>query len=103
KLRIHKLLLTALDVNNRAHHKTETSAINVIIENIQKKHAMPLLGGDLKIYYATQTNISPPVIRLFVNKPELFRKDVYRFLEKTLQDELNWQGIPVVFEVSGRK
>ncbi len=103
KLRIHKLLQTALEVNTRAKQKVETSKINVILENVQKKHVMPLLGGELKIYYATQTNTSPPVIRLFVNKPELFRKDVSRFLEKTLQQELNWHGIPIVFEVSGRK
>lgn len=103
KLRIHKLLHTALEINTRAKQKVETSKINVILENVQKKHVMPLLGGDLKIYYATQTNTSPPVIRLFVNKPELFRKDVSRFLEKTLQQALNWHGIPIVFEVSGRK
>ncbi len=103
KVRIHKLLQTALEINTRAKHKVETSKINVILEDVQKKHAMPLLGGDLKIYYATQTSTSPPVIRLFVNKPELFRKDVSRFLEKTLQQALNWHGIPIVFEVSGKK
>ncbi|NMB64826.1 MAG: GTP-binding protein, partial [Spirochaetes bacterium] len=103
KLRIHKLLQTALEINTRAKQKVETSKINVILENVQKKHVMPLRGEDLKIYYATQTNTSPPVIRLFVNKPELFRKDVSRFLEKTLQQALNWHGIPIVFEVSGRK
>ncbi|MGQ9843339.1 MAG: ribosome biogenesis GTPase Der [Spirochaetota bacterium] len=103
KLRIHKLLQTALEINTRAKQKVETSKINIILENVQKRHAMPLLGGELKIYYATQTSLSPPVIRLFVNKPELFRKDVARFLEKTLQQALNWHGIPIVFEVSGRK
>jgi len=103
KLRIHKLLQTALEINTRAKQKVETSKINVILENVQKRHIMPLLGGELKIYYATQTSSSPPVIRLFVNKPELFRKDVSRFLEKTLQEALNWHGIPIVFEVSGRK
>lgn len=103
KLRIHKLLQTALEINTRAKQKVETSKINVILENVQKRHAMPLLGGELKIYYATQTNTSPPVIRLFVNKPELFRKDVSRFLEKTLQQALGWHGIPIIFEVSGRK
>lgn len=103
KLRIHKVLQTALEINTRAKQKVETSKINVILENVQKKHLMPLFGGELKIYYATQISSSPPVIRLFVNKPELFRKDVARFLEKTLQQALNWHGIPIVFEVSGRK
>ncbi len=64
---------------------------------------MPLLGETLKIFYATQIDTIPPQFKLFVNKPELFRKDVVRFLQKVIQKELDIKGVPVVLYIEGRK
>ncbi len=103
KQRIHKLLTDALEIHQRSGRKIETSTVNKILEKIQNTHQMPLLGDKLKIYYATQTATTPPRFKLFVNNPELFRADVIRFLEKSLQKELDMHGIPVVLDIEGRK
>ncbi|MFW5862800.1 MAG: ribosome biogenesis GTPase Der [Spirochaetota bacterium] len=103
KTRIHKLLETACDLHERAEKRIETAKLNKMLEQIQRSHAMPLLGDTLKIYYATQVDTVPPHIKLFVNNPELFKRDVKRFIEKTLQEKLNWKGIPVVLSLEGKK
>ncbi len=103
KLRIHKLVTTALDLHDRASRRIETPRLNKIIEGIQKSHRVPTLGDRLKIYYITQTESMPPKFRLFVNNAELFRKDVVRHLEKALQANLDLKGIPVVLMLEGRK
>jgi len=103
KTRIHKLLETACDLHERAEKRIETAKLNKMLEQIQRSHAMPLLGDTLKIYYATQVDTVPPHIKLFVNNPDLFKRDVKRFIEKTLQEKLNWKGIPVVLTLEGKK
>jgi GTP-binding protein len=103
KLRIHKLITTALTLHERASKRIETPKINKIIEDIQKSHRIPTLGDRLKIYYITQTESRPPKFRLFVNNPDLFRKDVLRSIEKTLQSSLDLAGIPIVLLLEGKK
>ncbi len=103
KQRIHRLLVTALDLHEKAHRRIETSKLNKIIETIQKTGRIPLLGDRLKVYYITQTESSPPRFKLFVNNAELFRKDVVRFFEKALQQSLDIRGIPVILTVEGKK
>ncbi len=103
KTRIHKLLETACDLHERAKKRIETAKLNKMLEQIQRSHAMPLLGDTLKIYYATQVDTVPPHIKLFVNNPDLFKRDIKRFIEKTLQEKLNWKGIPVVLSLEGKK
>ncbi len=103
KTRIHKLLETACDLHERAEKRIETAKLNKMLEKMQRSHAMPLLGDKLKIYYATQVDTVPPHIKLFVNNPDLFKRDIKRFIEKSLQEQLDWKGIPVVLSLEGKK
>jgi GTPase len=103
KQRIHKLILTAFELNEKAKTRIETSKLNKILESLQKQRRMPLLGDTLKIYYATQIETTPPRFKLFVNKAELFKKDIVRYLQKVLQKELDIKGVPVVLYIEGRK
>ncbi|HDP79414.1 MAG TPA: ribosome biogenesis GTPase Der [Spirochaetes bacterium] len=103
KQRIHRLLTIALDLNEKAHRRIETPKLNKIVETIQKSNRVPMLGDRLKVYYITQTESSPPRFKLFVNNAALFRKDVVRFFEKALQQSLDIKGIPVIFNIEGKK
>lgn len=103
KQRIHDLMKTALDVFEKASRRIETSKLNKIIENIQKRHLTPLVGSSLKIYYATQIDKVPPRFKFYVNKAELFKKDIIRFFQKMLQEELDIKGVPVVIYIEGKK
>jgi len=103
KQRIHKLLEMSVELFERASARIETPRLNRIIEAIQRSHRVPKLGETLKIYYITQTESRPPRFKIFVNRPELFRQDVIRFLEKELQAQLGAIGIPVVLTIEGKK
>ena len=103
KVRIHKLIKLALELHQKSKTKISTPELNKIFEVIQKRSAIPLLGRAMKIYYATQTDSTPPKFKIFVNKPELFKRDVIRFLQKTLQEKFNLKGIPIVINIEGRK
>ena len=103
KQRIHRLIGTAVELSERAEKRVETPRLNRIMEEIQRSHHIPTLGGRLKIYYLTQTGVKPPRFKLFVNNPELFRKDLLRHIEKALQRRLELNGIPIEISIEGKK
>jgi len=103
KLRIHKLIETAIETYERSLLKVDTPSLNKMLERIQHSNRLPLLGDKLKIFYGTQTGSAPPRFKLFVNNAELFRKDDIRYLEKALKKELALEGIPVAIDIEGRK
>ena len=49
KQRIHRLVTTAVDLSERALKRVETPRLNRIMEEIQRSHHIPTLGGKLKI------------------------------------------------------
>ncbi len=103
KQRIHKLIETSIELYEKAKKRIDTSKLNKLLEEMQKKRTTPLLGEKLKIYYATQIETVPPRFKLFVNNADLFRKDVLRYLQKFLQKELDIKGVPVLIYIEGRK
>ncbi|MCX7678444.1 MAG: ribosome biogenesis GTPase Der [Spirochaetes bacterium] len=103
KLRIHKLLETALAIYEKSQMHIQTSELNRAIERAFKKHRHPVIGNTVKIYYATQTATSPPKFRLFTNDPKtLKRKDLIRFVEKVFKETFDLTGLPIFFEIEGR-
>jgi GTPase len=103
KQRIHKLIETAYELQEKAKRRIDTSKLNRLLEEIQNKKTMPLLGEKLKIYYATQVETIPPRFKLFVNNADLFKRDIIRHLQKILQKELDIKGVPVLISIEGRK
>ena len=103
KTRIHRLLKTVVDVTERSRKKISTAELNRVIEMIQRQRRNPLLGDSLKIFYGTQTGASPPVFILFVNKPDLFKKDVVRHIQKSFQQALGLDNIPIFITIEGRE
>jgi hypothetical protein len=56
-----------------------------------------------KIYYGTQTGVSPPTIMLFVNDPRLFGQAFRRFLENRFREVLPFKEIPLRIVYKRRK
>ncbi len=103
KQRIHRIVDTALALRDRAALKIDTPRLNRIIAGILKSHRIPQMQGKIKIYYATQTGSTPPTFRFFVNNPEHFRKEIIRYLEKSLQNEFDLKGVPITIQIEGKK
>ncbi len=100
--RTHRLIEAALDLYERARTRIDTPRLNRVLATLQGSGRVPQMG-DIRIYYATQIPAAVPVFKLFVNKPDLFRKDVLRYFEKSLQKELGLEGVPVLLQVEGKK
>ncbi len=80
-----------------------TSQINRAIEEALAKTNFSKKGKTLKIYYATQVDVAPPLIVLFVNEPEIMNKNIKKYFEKFLRNYFNWLGTPIKIEVRKRE
>jgi len=103
KQRLNRIIDKSLELKGRASQKIETPRLNRLMAQIQSSRRIPQLQSSIKIYYATQTDSTPPRFRLFVNNPEHFRKDIVRYFEKSLQKELGLEGIPIDIQIEGKK
>ncbi len=74
----------------------------------QRKPPSPR-GEYPRVYYATQTGVSPPTVTLFVNRPRSFTQTYVRFLENRFREYWDESGaaegggeVPVRIVLRGR-
>lgn len=80
-----------------------TSQINTAIKEALSKTNFSKKGKTLKIYYATQVDVAPPVVVFFVNEPDIVNRNVIKYFEKFLRKYFNWIGTPIRIEIRKRE
>jgi GTP-binding protein len=94
--RVHQVLETAHRVWESRFHRIATSEMNDIVRDAIQKHPAPTKGTKrLKIYYATQVAVNPPVFLFHVNDTRLVHFTYKRFLENQLREHYAFEGTPV--------
>jgi GTP-binding protein len=80
----------------QSRKRITTGVLNRVLRQIVGEHPPPSeKGRQVKIYYATQADIAPPTIVLFINDPDLLSESYLRFLERRLREMFDWQGTPL--------
>ena len=96
KIRIKKVLDTALEVYQNRTRKIPTSKLNrVILEVIKNHHPPAYRGREIKIKYVTQLPTLAPSFALFCNYPEQVKDPYKRFIENRLREQFNFTGVPI--------
>ncbi len=77
--------------------RLSTSQLNKAIEQIRmiKPPSSTKAKGKPKFYYATQIDVSPPTIVIFVNDIEAFDQNYQRFIINRMREILPFQEIPI--------
>ena len=60
-------------------------------------------GGNLRLYYATQTGVHPPSFVLFCNDPSRVHFSFRRYLENTLRDRFGFGAAPLRLQFRRRR
>jgi len=94
----------AMNLFEQARHRVSTSELNKVVETIMaEKQPRSKLGKQPKIYYATQLEIDPPTIALFVNIPDMFDNSYMRFFMNQLREVLPYSEVPIKLLIRGRR
>lgn len=91
-----ELVESALELIEQGAEKVGTGQLNTALAEAQQKRSTRAKGGKLgRIYYATQTGVSPPAFLLFVNNPAQFDDNYLRYLANQLRASLDYPEIPL--------
>ena len=85
KKRLHRVMELIDFVAEQYYMRISTSSLNKTIIDAMRQNPPPSYKGrQLKIRYATQSSVAPPVFTLFVNDTELLHFSYKRYLENYL-------------------
>lgn len=94
--RVHQVLEVANRVWESRFQRIPTGELNRVVRAAVQKHPAPAKGTRrLKLYYATQVAVNPPVFLFHVNDTRLVHFTYKRFLENQLRAEFPFEGTPI--------
>jgi GTPase len=96
KVRIYKVIETALEVYDNRQKKITTSELNeTVLKAIEAYHPPVVRGHPVKIKYITQLPTNIPSFAFFCNFPEDIKQPYKNYLENQLRDKFNFRGVPL--------
>lgn len=104
KQRVDKVLETAWRIKEEREKRIPTAELNRVVARIVSRNPPPFHGGgNGKIFYATQIDVAPPTITLFVNRANHFNRYYLRFLNNQLREAFGFEGSLIRIELVERR
>lgn len=102
--RTEKLMPTILQVLENANRKVSAGVLNDVLQDAYAINSPSYKGNKkLRIFYATQTGVTPPTFVLFVNDTKLINDNYLRYLENTIRKAFNFEGTPIRITLKAKK
>ena len=101
---VDKIMPQVCQVYQERLKRVPTAEINSVVQEAIASHNLPRSGSkQLKIFYATQTEVNPPTFVFFVNDAKLIHFSYQRYLENKLRQSFGFIGNPfrLVFKTRG--
>ena len=104
KYHISNILDHALRIWENRQQRVPTAQLNEVVREAARRHRPPVVQGrPMRIYYATQAEVSPPTFIFFVNDPSLLHFSYQRYLENQLRQAFGLEGTAVRMEFRERQ
>ncbi len=102
--RVDQVLPTAMKVAVERRKRVSTSQLNALLRQALFEHPPTSIkvGAHLRIYYATQPQINPPVFLFFANDAQMIHWGYARYLENKLREKFGYIGTPIKIVFRGR-
>jgi len=93
---VDKIIPQVRQVYQERLKRLPTAEVNDVIQQAIAAHNLPRSGRkQLKILYATQTEVNPPTFLFFVNDAKMIHFSYRRYLENKLRQAFGFAGTPV--------
>jgi GTP-binding protein len=84
--------------------RVPTPELNSVIRKTVLAHPPSATAGRLlRIYYVSQPGTHPPLFVFHCNDPELLQTHYKRFLENTIRQHFDFEGVPLTLEFRARR
>lgn len=102
--RTEKLMPAIEKVYENAHRKISAGVLNDVLQDAYAINAPTYKKNKkLKIFYATQSGVTPPTIVLFVNDTTLMADNYLRYLENSIRKAFDFEGTPIRITMKCKK
>ena len=102
--RIYNILRKAAAIQEIRMRRITTGKLNNLIEDAVMMRQPPSdKGKRLKIYYAAQIGVAPPLFSFNINSRELMHFSYARYLENRLREAYDFEGTSVKFVYNEKK
>jgi GTPase len=102
--RLGSLMPVVARVAENLDRRIPTPQLNATIRNAVLTHPAPATArGALRIYYASQPATHPPLFVFHCNDPQLVQPHYKRFLENTIRQHFDFEGVPLALEFRARR
>ncbi|MDF1522735.1 MAG: ribosome biogenesis GTPase Der [Trueperaceae bacterium] len=92
---MHELLATCVRVFEVARHRVSTGDLNSWIEVWTTRQAPPnFRGKPLRVYYASQVDVAPPVFHMSVNSEKYVTRSYEQYLINRIREDLGFAEVP---------
>lgn len=96
--RVNKVMEMAEYVSRARALRVPTGQLNALLQDAQMMKQPPSdKGKRLKIYYATQVGVCPPLFSFQINKKELMHFSYARYLENKIREAFGFDGSSIKF------
>lgn len=94
--RVQNLYTMINEVYAEARKRISTGVLNDLLSDAVTRVQPPSdKGRRLKIYYMTQSDVTPPTFVIFCNSAELFHFSYQRYIENCLRETFGFHGTPI--------
>jgi GTP-binding protein len=101
---VKALLNLSQSLFKQANRRVSTGTLNRVLREAVEAHAPAMKENrSPRIYYATQVDVAPPTIVLFVNSTRLFEPTYQRYLLNVFREKLPFRDIPIKLYLRARK
>ena len=101
---VQAVLDLAQHLYKQAHTRVTTHRLNTVVRQIlEERRPSTTSGRRARIYYATQTDVAPPAIVLFVNNPAYLNETYQRFMINRFRELLPYPEVPIKLHVRQRQ
>lgn len=101
---IQTVIDAAQHLFKQSNTRITTGMLNRVVRQIlQEKHPSTPSGRKARIYYATQSDVAPPTIVLFVNNPKFVDENYQRFMINRFRELLPYPEVPMKLVIRGRE
>jgi GTP-binding protein len=95
--RADQVLPLALEIAQERQRRISTSELNALLRDAVYDHPPTSIhkGAHLRLYYATQPQVAPPVFLFFANNAEQIHWGYERYLENRIREKYGFIGTPI--------
>jgi GTP-binding protein len=100
---VQQVLDLAQHLYNQANERVSTGRLNAALETVLKEKAPSAKVRAIpKVYYATQVDVAPPTLVLFVNNPDYIDDNYKRFVTNRFRELLPYAEVPIKLQIRAR-